>query len=101
MIDVFTRQSPSQFGLNELIVPRCEPPRPDTFGAMPLVCPSPDTWPSYSMPIGLVPKTNAFWLSLKVSSTMMIASVSLRSASRRFWLTTIFEGSESKQITPM
>ena len=31
----------------------------------------------------------------------MIASVSVRSASRRLWLTMILSGSESKQITPM
>ena len=36
------------------------------------------------MPVGLVPKMNAFWSSLKVSSRISRESVSSRSASRRF-----------------
>ena len=50
------------------------------------------------MPSGLVPKTKAFWLSLKVSSTITTESVSLSEASRRACETMICEGSLSKQM---
>ena len=50
------------------------------------------------MPSGLVPKTNAFWLSLNVSKTMITESVSLSDASRRACDTMIFDGSLSKQM---
>jgi hypothetical protein len=59
------------------------------------------TWPSYSMPNALVPKTKPFCPSLNVSSRIWMESVSFRSASRRLWLTTIFSGSESKLTTPI
>ncbi len=52
------------------------------------------------MPSGLVPNTNAFWLSLKVSNTMMTESVSVSDASRRDCDTMIFDGSLSKQMMP-
>ncbi len=51
------------------------------------------------MPSGLVPNTNAFWLSLKVSNTITTESVSFSDASRRACDTMIFDGSLSKQIT--
>ena len=59
---LLTCQSPSQFGLNALIAPRWVLPAlaNEKFCVDPPVWPSPDTWPSYSMPSGLVPKTNAF-----------------------------------------
>ena len=60
VMELLTRQSPSQFRFNDPIVPRCEPLVPDVLEETALVWPSPDTWPSYSMPSGLVPKTNAF-----------------------------------------
>ena len=50
------------------------------------------------MPSGLVPKTKAFWLSLKVSSTITTESVSLSEASRRPCETMIRDGSVSKQM---
>ena len=53
------------------------------------VWPSPITWPSSSIPNGLVPKTNAFCPSLNVSRRIWIESVSFRSASRRLWVTMI------------
>ena len=65
---------------------------------MPLVWPSRATWPSYSMPSGLVPKTNAFWLSLKVSKTIITESVSVSEASRRACDTMMLDGSLSKQM---
>ncbi len=49
------------------------------------------------MPSGLVPNTNAFWLSLKVSKIRMTESVSASDASRRACDMMIFDGSASKQ----
>ena len=77
--------------------PRCVEPAPPPK-ATPLDCPSRATWPSYSMPSGLVPNTKAFWLSLKVSKTITTESVSFSDASRRDCDTMIFEGSASKQM---
>lgn len=91
-----TVQSPSQFGLNALMPPRCVPAAPPPK-VRPADWPSRATCPSYSMPSGLVPKTNAFWLSLKVSKTRMTESVSASDASRRACETMIFDGSWSKQ----
>jgi hypothetical protein len=95
-----TVQSPSQFGLYPLTPPRCDPAAP-AVEEKPPVWPSAATWPSYSRPTGLVPKRKAFWLSLKVSSTIWIESVSLSSASRRLSVTRILSGSESKAMIPM
>ncbi len=53
------------------------------------------------MPSGLVPNTNAFWLSLKVSNTITTESVSFSDASRRACDTMIFDGSLSKAMMPM
>ena len=89
-----TVQSPSQFGLNALMAPRCVPAAPPP-NATPPDWPSRATCPSYSMPSGLVPNTNAFWLSLKVSKIMMTESVSASDASRRACDMMIFEGSWS------
>ena len=82
--------------------PRCVPavPPPPPPSDTPLVCPSRATWPSYSMPSGLVPNTNAFWLSLKVSNTITIESVSVSDASRRACDTMIFDGSLSNAMMP-
>ena len=52
------------------------------------------------MPSGLVPNTNAFWLSLKVSNTITTESVSFNDASRRDCDTMIFDGSLSKAMMP-
>ena len=50
------------------------------------------------MPSGLVPKTNAFWLSLKVSNTRMTESVSASDASRRACDMMMLDGLASKQM---
>ena len=101
VIWLFTVQSPSQLGLKALMPPRWVPPPPPPPTDTPLLCPSRATWPSYSMPSGLVPNTNAFWLSLNVSIAMTTESVSLNEASRRDCDTMIFDGSLSKAITLM
>ncbi len=76
--------------------PRCVLAAPPP-NEMPPAWPSRATWPSYSMPSGLVPKTKAFWLSLKVSKMAMTESVSASEASRRACDMMIFDGSRSKQ----
>ena len=52
------------------------------------------------MPSGLVPNTNAFWLSLNVSNTITTESVSFSDASRRDCETMIFDGSLSNATMP-
>ena len=59
------------------------------------------TCPSYSIPNGLVPKTNAFCPSLNVSRSISIESVSLRLGVAPALTDDDLSGSESKLTTPM
>ena len=53
------------------------------------------------MPSGLVPNTNAFWLSLKVSRITSIESVSVSDGVAPRLRHDDLDGSVSKQMTPM
>ena len=70
----------------DCIWPKPSPPPP---------CPSLVTWPSYSMPAGLVPNTNPFCRSRYVSKIIWKLSVSSIGASRRASETMMPDGSES------
>ncbi len=94
---VLTMKLASQFKLNPLPTLVCARCRVE-------VCPPPspsfDTCPSYSMPAGLVPKTNPFWRSWYVSKMTWNESVSTSGESLRLSVTTMPAGSESKQMAP-
>ena len=103
MICERTLHTASQLRLNAAAPPRCAPPPPPARAGPPpppRVCPALDTWPSNSIPVGLVPKIKAFWSSSKVSRRIWMESVSSSSPSRRFCVTTMFSGCESKQMMP-
>ena len=93
-ISVRTCQAPSQLRLKPAPLPREKPPPPPE----PLprrAPPSSVTWPSYSWPAGVVPKTKPFCRSRKVSSTIWKLSESFIDESRRLSLMMMPEGSRS------
>ena len=90
-ISVRTCQAPSQFKLKPPPAPRVWPPKPK----LPRPWPSLTSCPSYSCADGLVPNTNPFCRSRKVSITNWKLSLSVSDASRRLSVTMMDEGSRS------
>ena len=92
---VRTCQAPSQLRLNPPALPREKSPPPLEPKPPPRPPPSLITCPSYSCPAGLVPKTNPFCRSLKVSRINRKLSLSRSEESRRLSAAMIDEGSRS------